>query len=111
MKESGGGGGKGGDAVGEDGSTVEDEGSGIDMLVEEEEVGVRVVADPGRGRGDWEVVQEGGRRRGVLCRADLHNCGASLFNIDDGVVVGLKKGCAGDVGVIGVGELESAGMG
>ena len=68
MKERGGGGGKGGDAVGEDGAAVEDEGSGIDMLVEEEEVGVRVVADPGRGGRDREVVQEGGRG-GVFCDA------------------------------------------
>jgi hypothetical protein len=62
LKESGGGGGKGGDAVGEDGSTVEGEGSGTDVIVEEEEVGVSVVADPGRGRMDGEVGQEGGRQ-------------------------------------------------
>ena len=81
------------------------------MFVEEEEVGVRVVADPGRGRRDREVGQEGGRRGGVLCRVDLHNHGAGLFNVDDGVVEALKKGCAGDLGVFGGGELKSAGMG
>ena len=111
LKERGGSGGKGGDAVRKDGSAVEGEGSGMDMLVEEEEVGVSVVADPGRGRRDGEVGKEGGGRRGVLRSVYLHNHGTGLFGVDDGVVELLEKGCAGCLGVFGEGELKGAGMG
>jgi hypothetical protein len=84
------------------------------VLVEEDEVGVRAVADPCQGvhiecTRDREFGHEGGGRGGVASRVDLHDLGAELSFVDDGVFERLKEGCAGGLGIFRGGELKGAG--